>query len=120
MRFHGVDQWEWSCGFYPGLHPGQYRYGIAPTFADARVGFEADWHQLLAEIPEGAFEEYRHERETRAAIRAKRDRGEKLDSEIPSSMMRCTCGIKFDSHVLAANLVHLPHIYTAQAEGRNR
>ena len=24
-----VDQWSWSCGFYPGLHPGQYRYGIA-------------------------------------------------------------------------------------------
>jgi hypothetical protein len=21
-----VDQWQWSCGFYPGLHPGQHRY----------------------------------------------------------------------------------------------
>ena len=115
----GVDQWQWSCGFYPGLHPDQYRYGIAPTFAAARAGFEADWHQLLAEIPEGAFDEYRHDRKMRAEIRAKRSRGEKLDSEIPSSMMRCACGIKFDSHVLAANLVHLPHIYAAQAEGRN-
>ena len=116
----GVDQWEWSCGFYPGLHPGQHRYGIVPTFAEARAGFEADWHQLLAELPEGAFDEYRRDREARAEVRAKRARGEKLDSEIPSSMMRCACGIRFDSHVSAANLVHLPHIYAAQAKSSNR
>jgi hypothetical protein len=24
-----VDPWHWSCGFYPGLHPGQHRYGTA-------------------------------------------------------------------------------------------
>jgi len=22
-----VNQWSWSCGFYPGLHPGQHRHG---------------------------------------------------------------------------------------------
>jgi hypothetical protein len=68
----GADQWQWSCGFYPGLHPGQYRHGIAPTFEAARAGFEADWRQLLAEIPESAFDDYRHDRETRTEIRAKR------------------------------------------------
>ena len=99
-------------------HPGQYRYGVALTFAEARAGFEADWNRLLVEIPESALDEYRRDREMRADIRAKRARGEKLDSEIPSSMARCACGIRFDSHVLAANLVHLPHIYAAQAEGR--
>ena len=91
---------------------------LARLAAAARAGFEADWHRLLAEIPDSAFEEYRDDRETRAEIRAKRPRGEKLDSEIPSSMMQCACGIRFDSHVLAANLVHLPHIYAAQAECR--
>jgi hypothetical protein len=30
------DQWKWSCGFYPGLHPGRQRYGTAANFA-ARV-----------------------------------------------------------------------------------
>ena len=114
----GVDQWQWSCGFDPSLHPRQYRYGIAATFAKARAGFEADWHRLLAEIPEGAFDEYRHDREMRAEIRDRRARGEKLDSEIPSSIVRCACGIRFDSHVLAENLVHLPHIYAAQAKGQ--
>ena len=58
-------------------------------------------------------------REMRAEIRAKHARGEKLDSEIPTSMMQCACGIRFDSHLLAANLVHLPHIYAAQSERKN-
>jgi hypothetical protein len=30
------------CGFYPGLHPGQYRYGTASSFDQARAGFEAE------------------------------------------------------------------------------
>jgi hypothetical protein len=33
-------------------------------------------------------------------------------------MMRCACGVRFDSHVVPQNLIHLPHIYAAQAEGR--
>jgi hypothetical protein len=35
-----VDQWGWSCGFYPGLHPGQHQYGSAEDFEAARAGFE--------------------------------------------------------------------------------
>jgi hypothetical protein len=113
------EQWQWICGFYPGLHHGQHRYGIATTFEDARVGFEADWKALLPKIPEGAFEEYREEdREYRAEIRAVRARGEKLPSEVPSSLMRCVCGTTFDSHLPANTLLHAPHIYAAQAEGR--
>jgi hypothetical protein len=29
-----VDPWHWSCGFYPGLHPGQHRYGTAISFEE--------------------------------------------------------------------------------------
>jgi hypothetical protein len=53
-----VDPWQWSCGFYPGLHPGQHRYGTGATFEEARAGFEADWKDLLPEIPDSAFQEY--------------------------------------------------------------
>jgi hypothetical protein len=31
-----VDQWGWSCGFYPGLNPGQHQDGSAETFDLAR------------------------------------------------------------------------------------
>ena len=70
-----VDQWQWSCGFYPGLHRGQHRYGTAPNFDEARAGFEADWKALLPVIPVGAFEEYRQDREWRAEISATRAAG---------------------------------------------
>ena len=72
-----VDQWGWSCGFYPGLHPRQHRSGTAASFDEARAGFEADWNDLLPQIPASAFEEYRDDRKARAEMRAKRARGER-------------------------------------------
>jgi hypothetical protein len=69
-------------------------------------------------MPDGALEEYRHNRDAGAEMRARHARGERLDSEITSSIMRCACGLRFDSHVHAMTLLHAPHIYAAQAEGR--
>jgi hypothetical protein len=112
-----VDQWQRSCGFYPGLHPGQHRYGIGATFKEARDGFEADWKALLPEIPEGAFDEYRRVRDYKAEIRAIHARGEKLPSEIFSSMMRCVCGVQFDSWKPEESYDHRAHIYAAEQEG---
>jgi hypothetical protein len=112
-----VDQWQWSCGFYPGLHPGQHRYGTAISFEEARAGFEADWKDLLPEIPDGAFEEYRLERQARAEMRAIQERGEKLPSEVFSSMMRCVCGVRFDSWKPEESYDHRGHIYAAEQQG---
>jgi len=106
-----THQWKWTCGFYPGLHPGQHRYGTGATFDEARAGFEEDWEALLPAIPQSAFDEWRRGRELRAEIRAKRALGEKLDSEIPSSIMRCVCGVRFDSHKPAESYDHRGHIY---------
>jgi hypothetical protein len=36
----GEDPWGWSCGFYPGSHPGECTSGTAATFDHARGGFE--------------------------------------------------------------------------------
>ena len=108
-----VDQWHWSCGFCPGLHPGQHRYGTAVNFEEARAGFEADWDHLLPKIPEGAFEEYRDDRQARAEMRAIRARGEKLRSEVFSSMMHCVCGVQFDSWKPEESYDHRGHIYAA-------
>jgi hypothetical protein len=109
-----VDQWHWSCGFYPGLHPGQHRYGTAVSFEEARIGFESDWKDLLPEIPEGAFEEWRHQRDFTKEKYASWARGERLPSQIPSSLMRCVCGVQFDSHKPAESYDHRRHIYAAQ------
>jgi hypothetical protein len=111
-----VDQWGWSLGFYPGLEPGQRRSGTALTFDQARTEFEAAWAGLLPKIPAGAFDEYRHDREHLAGIRTVQARGERLPSETPSSLMRCVCGVTFDSHKPAESYDHRLHIYAAQAK----
>jgi len=82
-----VDQWEWSCGFYPGLHPRRHRQGTAASFDEARIGFEADWKALLQEIPAGAFNEWRHQRDFTEEKYASWARGEKL----PSLSSRACC-----------------------------
>jgi hypothetical protein len=38
------------------------------------------------------------------------ERGEKLPTQPPNSMMRCPCGEMFDSRRLEHNLIHAPHI----------
>jgi len=112
-----VDQWGWQCGFYPGLNPGQHQDGSAATFERARAAFEEAWQRLLPKIPEGAFAEYRRDRAWRAEVAAARERGEKLPSELPNSIMRCICGVTFDSHRPAESYDHRRHIYAAQVKG---
>jgi hypothetical protein len=37
------DPWGWSCGFYPGSHPGEHQNGTASTLDRARADFEDAW-----------------------------------------------------------------------------
>ena len=53
-----VDQWGWSCGFYPGLEPGEHQSGSAPTFETARADFEAAWQRLLPNLSDYDFAKY--------------------------------------------------------------
>jgi hypothetical protein len=54
-----TDRWRWSCGFYPGGHPGDDRSGTAPTFDAARAAFAAAWRDYLPKRTPGDFEECR-------------------------------------------------------------
>jgi hypothetical protein len=42
------------------------------------------------------------------------ERGERLPSQKPSSLMRCPCGEVFDSHRLENTVIHVPHISAAE------
>ncbi|MGY3116718.1 putative SOS response-associated peptidase YedK [Bradyrhizobium sp. S3.14.4] len=64
------------------MEPGTGRRAIAATFEAAREAFEAAWSELRLTVPEAAFAEWRRDRDWRAAMAAKRARGEKRDSEI--------------------------------------
>jgi hypothetical protein len=43
-------------------------------------------------------------------------RGSRMLSQKPSSLMTCRCGQVFDDHRLEQNLVHVPHISAAASE----
>ena len=97
------------------MHPGQALDGSADSFETARADFEAAWNALLPELTETAFQEWRDQQDWTKRKYAMWERGEKLPSQQPSSLMRCPCGETFDSHVPAENLIHAPHIYAEQA-----
>ena len=108
-----VDQWQWRCGFYPGCDPGEFSDGTAPDFFTARREFEAAWRDLSATRTEVDYQEWRDQRDRTARKYASWARGEKPPP--PSSLMRCVCGVTFDSHKPAESYDHRGHIYAAQA-----
>jgi hypothetical protein len=109
------DPWEWSCGFYPGCRPGEHTHGTAETFDQARADFEKAWKVFLANRTEADFQEWRDQRDWTAPKYAMWERGEKLPSQIPTTMMGCPCGVRFDSHDPARSYVHRQHICAAEA-----
>jgi hypothetical protein len=108
-----VDQWGWSCGFYPGTKPRQDSDGTAETFEQARIDFETAWNDLLPTLTEANFDRWRDAREWTERKYAMWKAGERMPSQKPSSMMRCPCGETFDSHRLEHTLIHVPHITKA-------
>jgi hypothetical protein len=110
----GEDPWSWACGFYPGSHPAECTDGTAATFDLARADFEDAWQVFLSNRTEADFE--REQRDWTDRKYAMWQRGERLPSQKPSSLMICRCGQVFDSHRLEQNLVHVPHISAAASE----
>jgi hypothetical protein len=106
-----AKQWRWDCGFYPLSHRGRSRTGYASTFDQARAGFEAAWKDDLPQCTEADFIEHRRQRDFTAQNYAMRDRGERMPTQVPNSMMRCPCGMRFDSHKPDESYPHRQHIY---------
>jgi hypothetical protein len=118
---HDEDPWGWSCGFYPGCHPGEHTYGSADTFDQARADFEAAWRVFSAKRSEADYQAWRDQRDFTSRKYAMWKRGERFPSQLPNFLMRCPCGETFDSHQLECNLIHDPHITTAHsADGIRR
>jgi hypothetical protein len=74
----GQDPWGWTCGFYPGSHPGEYETGTAATFDEARARFESAWGRFLAKRTEADFQAWRDHRDWTAEKYRRFDRGERM------------------------------------------
>lgn len=91
-----VDQWEWKCGFYPGMEPGQRKGGTAVDLDDARAGFEAAWRTILPGLTDSDFAEWRYQRDATEWKYAMWDAGMKMPTQLPGGRSRCYCGASID------------------------
>jgi hypothetical protein len=89
-----ADQWEWSCGFYPGTRPGQGHHGTAIGFDHTRADFEASWRQILPTLTEANFQEWGDQHDWTAKKYAMWARGELTPSQKPNSMMGCPLAVR--------------------------
>jgi hypothetical protein len=113
---HDEDPWGWSCGFYPGSHPGECTNGSAATFEQARSDFAEAWRLFLVNRTEVDFKDGAR----RGTGRRENMRCGMLASGLPpneweprkpcSTFMKCLCGEIFNSHRLEENLTHVSHI----------
>jgi hypothetical protein len=103
-------RWGWTCGFYPGSHPGECTGGAAATLDEARAAFEAAWRIFLGKRTEADFQEWRDQQEWTERKYAMQTRGERMPSQKPSPLMTCACGQVFDSHRPEETVVHVLHI----------
>jgi hypothetical protein len=110
-----VDRWGWNVGFYPGSEPGELRRGTAPDFFTARREFEIAWREFSGTKTDADYQEWRDHRDFMASKYASWARGEKPPPA--SSMMRCVCGVQFDSWKPEESYDHRAHIYAAERQG---
>ena len=70
---------------------------------------------FLSNRTEADFQAWRDARDWTAWKYAMWERGERLPSQNPNSMMTCPCGEFFDSHDPEGSYVHRRHVYAAKA-----
>ena len=92
-----VDQWEWSCGFYPILRRGVSAGGTAQSFERAREAFAAAWVKLQSRIEDTDYAENRRQRAWTAWKYAMHDAGLPLPTQLTSGRARCFCGVEIDN-----------------------
>lgn len=105
---NSAPQWGWSCGFYPGIDPGEHRSGIAETFDQARADFQAAWGKLVGTRMEADFEAWRRERDWTTWKDQMHDLALPLPTQRPEGIARCFCGevvttCTLDAHVRTAH-----------------
>jgi len=117
---HDTDQWEWSCGFYPGSEPGEVSCDTAATFEEARADFERAWQVFLSNRTEADFQAWRDQRDWTARKYALWDAGKRLEPPSygpgkPAHRFRkCPCGEVFIMHGPEEVFLHLPHVTASE------
>lgn len=88
-----ANQWQWTCGFYPGSGPREMTTGTAVDFAEAREMFDRAWKALHPQKSETDYQEWRDHRDFTEWKYAMRDAGRELPTQNTSGVSECYCGI---------------------------
>jgi|SRR5665213_492421 len=92
-----VDQWEWSCGFYPLSLRGVSVGGMAQSFEQARDAFGAAWLELQPRIEETDYAENRRQRAWTAWKYTMHDASLPPPTQLASGRAQCFCGVEIDN-----------------------
>lgn len=106
-----APKWGWSCGFYPGVDPGEHRSGIVETFDGARGAFRAAWAGLEATLTEADYEAWRRQRDWGAWKERMHALALPLPTQRAEGIARCFCGDAVSIRTLDAH-VRIAHSLT--------
>jgi hypothetical protein len=87
-----VDQWGWTCGFYPGCDPGEQVHGSSAGFEEAKAGFQETWDRMLPKKTEAHFEMWRRNRDFHAWKNRMHDEKKPMPTQRTDGRSQCFCG----------------------------
>jgi hypothetical protein len=87
-----VDQWGWTCGFYPLSHRGVAFAGTAETFESARADFEWAWRDYLPKCTEADFLQWREAQAWTDWKYRMLDTRHRLPTQTAAGRSKCFCG----------------------------
>lgn len=105
-----ADQWQWSCGFYPGCDKRtQQTIGTAASFEEARRAFQQAWEKLEPHVTPAMRAEWLEHQAFTAWKARMRDERCKMPTQNPDGRSRCFCGAEIttenaDAHIRAAHM----------------
>jgi hypothetical protein len=88
------NPWGCSCGFYPGMNPGEHQDGTAATFEAARAEFDEAWQRVVSRLSEDALQEWRDQQAMTAWKYEMHDLGLPLPMQLADGQAQCFCGIE--------------------------
>jgi hypothetical protein len=109
---NSVPQWGWSCGFYPGIEPGEHQTGAAEIFDEVRADFHAAWEELAVTRIPADYEAWRRQRDWTAWKDQMHDLALPLPTQRPEGIASCFCGEVLTTRTLDDH-VRISHRLTA-------
>jgi hypothetical protein len=99
-----ANQWQWTCGFYPGCEMHEITTGTAADYAEAREAVAKAWAKLLPLKTEAHFQEWRDFRDSTAWKYAMHGASLPLPTQSKTGASKCFCGAEITIKSIPAHI----------------